>query len=91
MRIYNYKLNSGSLTVTVDETAGTIVNISADESNSLSLPEGSEEEAVAAIALAVDRAINEEVHDEESNVITIRPAATTWNSPEFHFRTIKKF
>ena len=51
---------------------------------------GSEEEAVAALALAVDRAIHEEVHDEESGVITIRSAASAWNTPAYNFRTIKR-
>lgn len=90
MRVYNYNLNGGSLTVTVDENAGTIVSIDTDESNAISLPEGSEEEAVAALALAVDRAIHEEVHDEESGVITIRSAASAWNTPAYIFRTIKR-
>lgn len=89
MRIYNYKLNSGTLSISIDDKAGTLAAISV-EGNDISLPEGCEEEAVAAMALAVDRAINEEVHDDESGVITISHSATRWNAPEFHFKTIKK-
>jgi hypothetical protein len=42
------------------------------------------------MALAIDTAINEVVHDDESNVITISQKPSRWNSPEFHFRTIEK-
>lgn len=89
MRVYNYKLNAGTLTVSVDEAAGAIAGITV-EGNGLSLPEGCEEEAVAAMALAVDKAINEVVHDDESGVITLKSAATRWNAPEFHFSTVEK-
>lgn len=89
MRIYNYKLNSGTLSITIDDKAGTLAAINV-EGNDIALPEGSEAEAVAAMALAVDRAINEEVHDDESGVITISHSSTRWNAPEFHFKTIKK-
>ena len=37
MRVYNYKLNEGSLTITVDETAGAISGICV-EGNEVSLP-----------------------------------------------------
>ena len=45
MRVYNYKLNEGSLTITVDEVAGAISGICV-EGNEVSLPEGCEEEAI---------------------------------------------
>ncbi len=89
MRVYNYKLNAGTLTVTVDEAAGAISGITV-EGNALSLPEGCEEEAVAAMALAVDKAINEVVHDDESDVITLKPATSNWNAHEFNFSTVEK-
>lgn len=89
MRIYNYQLSSGTLTVSVDEKAGAIASITV-EGTELSLPEGSEEEAIAAIALAVDTAINEEVHDEESNVLTLHAAPSRWNAPGFNFNTTDK-
>ena len=57
MRVYNYKLNEGSLTITVDEAAGAISGICV-EGNEVSLPEGCEEEAIAAMALAVDTTLN---------------------------------
>lgn len=89
MRIYNYKLNEGTLTISVDEKAGAISAICV-EGNELSLPEGCEEEAIAAMALAVDTAINEIVHDDETGIITISPKTSRWNAPEFHFNTISK-
>lgn len=89
MRIYNYKLNEGTLTIKVDEKAGAICGISV-EGNALSLPEGCEEEAIAAMALAVDTAINETVHDDETGIITIAGKTSRWNAPEFHFNTISK-
>ena len=39
MRVYNYKLSEGSLTITVDEAAGAISGICV-EGNEVSLPEG---------------------------------------------------
>ncbi len=89
MRVYNYKLNEGSLTITVDETAGAISGICV-EGNGVSLPEGCEEEAIAAMALAVDTTLNEVVHDDESGIITLKPTASRWNAPEFHFNTVEK-
>ncbi len=89
MRIYEYKLNEGTLSITVDEKAGAISDITVEGGN-IAFPEGKEGEAIAAMALAIDTAINEVVHDDESNVITISQKPSRWNSPEFHFRTIEK-
>ncbi|MDD6151695.1 MAG: hypothetical protein PUB45_05145 [Bacteroidales bacterium] len=44
-------------------------------------------EAAAAIALAIGLYLEDEVHDTESGVITIRRnSSSQWNSPAFSFR-----
>ena len=89
MRVYNYKLNEGSLTITVDETAGAISGICV-EGNEVSLPEGCEEEAIAAMALAVDAKLNVVVNAAVSGIITLKPTASRGNAQEFHFNTVEK-
>lgn len=89
MREYIYTINGQELAVSVDEAAGAVARITLG-GESLVIPEENEAEAVAAIALAVDRALGEVVHDDESGVITIGAGGSRWNSPEFNFRNVAK-
>lgn len=89
MRTYIYNINGAKLTVSVDEAAGAVARVALD-GGELSIPEENEAEAVAAIALAIDKAVNEEVHDDESGVITIGGGSGRWNAPGFNFKTVNK-
>lgn len=89
MRTYKYQQGNDELTVTVDEKGGTITSISSSAAN-ISLPEGCINEILAAITMAVYETLNNEVHDDESDVITLASKSTQWNSRSFGFNSLNK-
>lgn len=89
MRTYKYQQGTDELTVVIDEKAGTIVKISSSAGN-ITLPDGCTDEMLAAIAMATYEAINNEVHDEESDVITLESKPTQWNEHSLSFNAVNK-
>ena len=78
MRTYKYQQGSDELTVTIDEKAGTIAKISSTAGN-ITLPDGCTYET-----------LNNEVHDEESGVITYENKHTQWNEYSLNFNAVNK-
>lgn len=89
MRTYKYQQGSDELTVTIDEKAGTIAKISSTAGN-ITLPDGCTNEMFAAIAMATYETLNNEVHDEESDVITYENKHTQWNEYSLNFNAVNK-
>lgn len=89
MRTYKYRQGADELTVTIDEKAGTIAKISSTAGN-IALPEGCENEVFAAIAMATYEALNNEVHDEESGVITVKNKLSQWHEFSLNFNSLNK-
>lgn len=89
MRTYKYRTNSSELTVTIDEKAGTVAQISSTAGD-ITLPDGCTEEMLAAVALAVHETLGAVVHDEESGVITYEGRHTQWNEYYLGFNAVNK-
>ncbi len=80
MKTFKYNIGGRQLTVRLDDRRGTVDGLLLDGE-----PVGPAEEEMpayaAVIALALIEHEVEEVHDEETGVITLRHQKTPWNSP----------
>lgn len=80
MKTFQYSLGGQQLTITLDEKHGTIAEALVDGAPIAPTADEMPYYA-AAIALALIEYDVEEVHDEETNIITVNRYATPWNSP----------
>ncbi len=80
MKTFKYTIGGKELTLRLDDRRGTVDSLLFD--GVAVRPAESEMSAyAAAIALALIEHEVEEVHDEETGVITLRRQKTPWNSP----------
>ncbi len=80
MKTFKYTIGGKQLTLRLDDRRGTVGSLHYD--GAAVRPDDSEMPAYAAvIALALIEHEVEEVHDEETGVITLRRQKSPWNSP----------
>ncbi|MBO5703016.1 MAG: hypothetical protein J6R91_00350 [Bacteroidaceae bacterium] len=80
MKKFHYCVGGKSLIITFDEKAAKVKSITAD-----GVPVEPTEEEMPYIAGVISLALltyeTEEVHDEETGIITVKTHETPWNSP----------
>ena len=80
MKTFQYTLDGHSLTIRLDEHAGTIADIRVDDAHPV-VTEAEMPAYAAAISLALLAYEVEVVHDDEPGIITLTPQKTNWANP----------
>mgnify|MGYP003513677632 CR=1 FL=1 len=80
MKTFQYTLDGHSLTIRLDEHAGTIADIRVDDAHPV-VTEAEMPAYAAAISLALLAYEVEVVHDDETGVITLQQHESSWNHP----------